>query len=103
MLIAPDGTAYPCDAYKGFAFPGDAYLNVYHVGLEAVWTKSKFFKKARELARTLPKACRRDCEFEDMCHGGCPAQRAFEYGKLDSIHCDPCCLQCPTLFQIANS
>jgi len=102
MLVAPDGTAYPCDAYKGYAFPGDEYNNVYTVGLKKVWTKSKFFIIARRFTKRVPTQCK-GCEFEDTCHGGCPAQRAFAYSignpdKLDAFHADPGCLQCPSLF-----
>ena len=97
MLISPDGTAYPCDAYKGFRYEGDSFSNVYEVGLRVVWTKSLFFRHARKLARQVPKACR-DCVHESYCHGGCPAQRAFEYSELKASHTDPCCLQFPRLF-----
>ncbi len=96
MLIAPDGTAYPCDAYKGFVFPDDAFANVFAVGLETVWTRSAFFREAREYARKLPSECR-DCAYEDTCHGGCPAQRVFQYGQFNLVHRDPDCLQYQTV------
>jgi len=101
MLVTPDGTAYPCDAFKGFPFD-DPCQNVYRDSLERVWKNSTFFKTVRRIERRLPTACT-ECTYQHSCHGGCPAQRAFEYGKLDDkIHPDPCCLKYPALFPMAD-
>lgn len=91
MLVGPDGTAYPCDAFKGFPVDGEG-TNVYTDGLEYVWKHSKLFDQVRSLTRTLPASCG-GCRYSDSCHGGCLAQRAFGQGKLDDRCCDPSCLR----------
>lgn len=90
MLVSPDGTAYPCDAFKGF--PVDESTNVYELGLEQVWRQSSFFNKVRDSVYQLPGQCR-SCMHQLTCHGGCPAQRAFAQMSLDNAQPDPCCLR----------
>ena len=89
LLITPEGTAYPCDAFKGFVYE-DAYMNVFAVGLEAVWTRSGFLARARALVGKIPVECS-GCEKAANCQGGCLAQRAFAVQALDSVHRDPDC------------
>lgn len=90
MLVAPDGTAYPCDAFKGF--PVDGSTNAYELGLEQVWRHSSFFNQVRNSVYQLPGQCR-SCKHQMTCHGGCPAQRAFSRMSLDNAQPDPCCLR----------
>lgn len=90
MLIAPDGTAYPCDAFKGF--PINENVNVYDLGIRHVWEQSSFFNRIRDIVRALPDACNH-CGFADSCHGGCAAQRVFADMHIDSSRKDPGCLQ----------
>ena len=89
LLITPEGTAYPCDAFKGFIYE-DAYMNVFAVGLEAVWARSGFLARVRALVGRIPAECS-GCEKAANCQGGCLAQRAFAVQALDSVHRDPDC------------
>lgn len=89
LLITPQGTAYPCDAFKGFTYE-DAYMDVFAVGLEAVWTRSGFLERVRSLVAVIPAECY-GCEEAATCRGGCLAQRAFATNTLDCVHRDPDC------------
>jgi len=90
LLITPEGTAYPCDAFKGFDYE-DAYRNVFAAGLEAVWTRSRFLERVRCLVGELPAACR-GCSHAATCGGGCLAQRAFAARALDASNRDRDCM-----------
>ena len=90
LLITPHGDAFPCDAFKGFPFV-DAVRNVYEYGLTKVWQQSNLLHRLRKIAHTLPTACQ-GCAYTQNCHGGCPAQRAYARGALDTCHRDPGCM-----------
>lgn len=90
MLVTPDGKAYPCDAFKGFAVDDDCQ-NVYTHGLTNVWRHSRYFRLVRDIVADVPDGCR-GCYRQYYCRGGCIAQRALAYGSLNDCRPDPCCL-----------
>jgi len=93
LLITPEGTAYPCDAFKGFPYD-DAYRNVFATSLVAVWRQSLFLAHVRALTVEISAECR-GCRHAADCRGGCLAQRAFSAGALDLVHRDPGCITPP--------
>jgi MoaA/NifB/PqqE/SkfB family radical SAM enzyme len=66
------GRVFPCDAFKGYDFPGDESLSIVQLPLSEVLARSQFLTDIRDaVARTGN-------------HAGCVAQAAFRTGTVAS-------------------
>jgi len=73
MLIRPDGSVHPCAAWKTLPQTD----NIRDKSLAEIWATGKVFVAIREYMEAGYKdneGCNQ-CQYNDSCKGGCPAQR----------------------------
>jgi radical SAM protein with 4Fe4S-binding SPASM domain len=82
-LILPNGDIHMCPAWKNLKqFKAG---NIADKGLKAVWEKSDFYLKFRELVdntQLIEGLCKK-CRFLEKCKGGCVAQRILLFERLN--------------------
>ncbi len=98
LIIAPDLSIYPCDAFKQISLQQigiiDEYSSLKSHSLEECWSKSKYVKEIRRAVNSKVNNLCYSCDKYDMCKSGCIAQRVLRYNTLDSMR-DPSCLMKP--------
>ena len=96
MIIAPDLSIYPCDAFKQIQAiqiktPVVA-SSLEKANLEECWKNSSYLNAVREAIVASAKAPCDSCPMYANCLSGCLAQRFLKYNTLDSRR-DPACLR----------
>lgn len=86
--ISPDGSVYPCGTVSA-KIPAVYCGNTREEGLLHVWETSPFLKKMRELKLSHIEGHCQDCEFKNLCGGGCRSRAVVHCGDLAA--CDPLC------------
>ena len=86
--VSPDGSVYPCGTISAKT-PALYCGNVREGGLLHVWQTSPFLKQIRELKLTHIDGHCSECEFKNVCGGGCRARAVVHGGELHSA--DPLC------------
>lgn len=97
LIIAPDLSIYPCDAFKQVSseklLGEDKYSSLKKYSLKECWLKSKYLNYVREiLKRDYQEPCK-SCKYLDKCQSGCLAQKFLYYNDV-SMSQDPLCLIC---------
>ncbi len=90
LIIGPDGSAYPCDAFKNYEVDGNED-SLYQKSLHEIWESSNLCQRTREYLASEPyDECARCMNFP-LCKSGCLAQKAMANGdfRMDK---DPDCL-----------
>jgi radical SAM protein with 4Fe4S-binding SPASM domain len=85
---SPGGVLSPCS----FAPPSESTIG----SLDFAWDSDPVFKKYREWIDNAPMPCR-ECDYLDLCRGGCHPLAEFETG--DFYHGDP---GCPWVVEYTN-
>lgn len=95
LIIAPDLSIYPCDAFKQISLQQigikDEYSSLKRYSLEECWSNSKYIQKIRTAVTSKVNKLCYSCDKYDMCKSGCIAQRVLRFNTLDSMR-DPSCL-----------
>ncbi|KYK27917.1 MAG: hypothetical protein AYK19_06390 [Theionarchaea archaeon DG-70-1] len=86
--LSPDGSVYPCGTVSA-KIPPLYCGNIREGGLLHVWQNSPFLKKLRELKLSQIEGHCPECEFKELCGGGCRARALIHGGGL-TAH-DPLC------------
>ncbi|MCC7484685.1 MAG: anaerobic sulfatase maturase [Burkholderiales bacterium] len=71
LVLEQNGDVYPCDFYMG---PERRLANLDTASLREI-VEGSAYRDFLQLKTRLPRACRR-CIHRDLCHGGCPRDRA---------------------------
>lgn len=96
MIIAPDLSTYPCDAFKQIdaseitTHPKSCSLN--NTTLKECWENSSYFNAVRKAVMSPVEEPCLSCGLYHQCGSGCLAQKFLKYKTLDS-HRDPACLR----------
>lgn len=95
LIIAPDLSIYPCDAFKKVStidlVGQDGYSSLKKHTLKECWEKSKYLKKIRDILRSEFLEPCNSCPKLKICRAGCLAQKLILKNKLDNSQ-DPSCL-----------
>lgn len=95
LIIAPDLSIYPCDAFKQISLQQigiiDEYSSLENHSLEECWAKSKYIEEIRKAVTSKVNQQCYSCDKYGMCKSGCIAQRVLHYNTLSSMR-DPSCL-----------
>jgi len=89
LTIGPDGSIFPCDAFKRFIIPDD-FGNILDHSLIDVWNKSHFLNSVRVLHESRSDSSCYSCSLYSSCNSGCFAQKAITAGTLTDGR-DPYC------------
>lgn len=95
LIVAPDLSIYPCDAFKqiscGTIAAGDEYSKLDKHNISECWEKSHYFELVRNAIHAVPTEPCRSCKSYLKCLAGCLAQK---YLYFSSLYCnpDPACL-----------
>lgn len=96
MIISPDLSAYPCDAFKQIEASEINHepksYSLVDTSLKDCWENSSYFKAVREAISAPANEPCKSCELYSKCKSGCLAQKFLKYKTLDS-HNDPACLR----------
>ena len=79
--IMHDGTMLGCALQNKNNWAGD---NVFEVGFQEAWDRSKSLKRVRELKNKDSACTSGKCSFSGFCNGGCPAHNEKTYGEPDA-------------------
>jgi len=95
LIIAPDLTFYPCDAFKQIRASElvgtDEWCSLEQANLSDCWRQSPYLEAVRTYLTTdFADPCS-SCRLLEKCRSGCLAQKAVAYGSLDKRP-DPDCL-----------
>ena len=96
LVIAPDLTVYPCDAFKQIKAeqisPQVIACSLSDTSLKDCWENSSYLNAVRQsISQEVNEVCR-NCSLHSQCLSGCLAQRFLEYNTLESRR-DPACLK----------
>lgn len=96
MIISPDLSTYPCDAFKQITAseitPNPVSCSLVDTTLRDCWENSSYFNAVRKaIIASVEEPCL-SCELYNKCKSGCLAQKFLKYKTLDS-HRDPACLR----------
>lgn len=96
LIIAPDLSIYPCDAFKQIRpeeLIGTNSMSVLDKNnLKECWQKSLYLKAVRDyLTSDFAKPCN-DCPYLEVCLSGCLAQKVLQNGNLTKSQ-DPSCMR----------
>jgi radical SAM protein with 4Fe4S-binding SPASM domain len=91
LLISPDGSVHPCEAFK-FT---ESDSNIYDKSLKEIWETDRILNEIRNLSIEQINVCNQ-CPNVNKCSGGCPGQRLLEYKNV-LIGPDPICMVNPKL------
>ncbi|MBU7045498.1 MAG: SPASM domain-containing protein [Theionarchaea archaeon] len=86
--LSPNGDVFPCGTVSA-RVPGLFCGNARERGLSSVWKNSEMFHKLRQLNLSEIRGACTDCEYKDVCGGGCRS-RAFVQ-RNDLRDPDPLC------------
>lgn len=86
ILISPDGSVHPCEAFKF----SSSHSNINKQSLADIWLRDSMLNQIRGLDILQISECNK-CGNIDVCHGGCPGQRYLEYETIERGP-DPICL-----------
>ena len=95
MIIAPDLSIYPCDAFK--QIPADHISkqvrdsSLKNSTVADCWNNSSYLNAVRHAVKLSPVPPCSVCASYIMCKSGCLAQRFLVYNSL-APSCDPACL-----------
>jgi radical SAM protein with 4Fe4S-binding SPASM domain len=78
LLIGPDGSVHPCEAFKS----DQATSNIKTNSLQKIWETDKRINEIRALLPEEIEVCNR-CTNLAKCGGGCPGQRWVAHGRID--------------------
>ncbi|NMA31967.1 MAG: radical SAM protein [Candidatus Methanofastidiosa archaeon] len=78
LLIGPDGSVHPCEAFKSDL----ATSNIKANSLQKIWETDKRINEIRGLHSEEIEVCNR-CTNLAKCGGGCPGQRWVAHGRID--------------------
>lgn len=96
MIISPDLSTYPCDAFKQIAAseitPNPVCCSLVDATLRDCWENSSYFNVVREAITASAQEPCLSCDLYNKCKSGCLAQKFLQYKTLDS-HRDPACLR----------
>lgn len=95
MIISPDLSIYPCDAFK--QIPAERIRkpvvssSLKNTTVADCWKNSSYLNAVREAVAKKPKIPCSACASYQKCRSGCLAQRFIKYNNLNPS-CDPACL-----------
>ena len=95
LIIAPDLSIYPCDAFKQIEASRIAsnrsFCSVRSDSLEECWSQSTYLNAVRAAIAAPPKEPCKSCPKYDHCRSGCLAQKFLAYDSLEQRP-DPACM-----------
>lgn len=95
LIIAPDLSIYPCDAFKQISLNeivgNDEYSSLKFHSLQDCWEKSKYLNKIRSVLKSEYQEPCKSCDKLDYCRSGCLAQKVLLHNSLKNSQ-DPSCL-----------
>lgn len=96
LIVAPDTTIYPCDAFKQIQAESIAGSTAFSAldnhTLQDCWEKSEYLNNVRTAIAADPSPPCADCPAYYQCGSGCIAQKFLCYGTLYK-NPDPACLR----------
>jgi len=95
IVIAPDLSLYPCDAFKQIQSDRmvgyDKYSSLKTSSLERCWRESKYLNEIRRILNSKYKEPCQSCHHINICRSGCLAQNILSDNSLKNA-IDPSCL-----------
>ena len=96
MIIAPDLTVYPCDAFKQISakqITSDTYgCSLKDCSLKECWDNSTYLNQIRRITTDIFNTECCSCGLYDKCGSGCLAQKFLYYNSLEPNK-DPACIK----------
>jgi radical SAM protein with 4Fe4S-binding SPASM domain len=96
LIIAPDLSIYPCDAFKQIKaidiIGTNAYSTLDGFSLFECWQRSNYLNEVRAAINAKPTDPCASCEVYFKCKAGCLAQKYIHYNSLQK-NPDPICLR----------
>jgi radical SAM protein with 4Fe4S-binding SPASM domain len=91
LIIGPDGTPYPCDAFKNFQNDSYGVDSVYQKTLKEIWENSQLILETRKYLSSEPYEQCQECVHFKLCKSGCLAQKVIRNCAFNKDK-DPDCL-----------
>jgi len=89
LIITPDGSAYPCDAFKNYKSSDND--SIYLKSLKDIWNNSHLCQMTRAYLSSEPYDECQQCIYFDLCKSGCLAQKVIANNGFNKDK-DPDCM-----------
>lgn len=90
LIITPDGSAYPCDAFKNYKSQDND--SIYLKSLKDIWNNSHLCQMTRAYLSSEPYDECQQCINFDLCKSGCLAQKVIANSSFKKDK-DPDCIE----------